>query len=470
MSDLFPFFPRIPGYLWRATRAVGRAARKFLLYVLPPLLVIHIAATLITGRLVGKEMKRLADAGHPLTLAEIVPPVPPEGENAADVYQQAFDSLRRSHEEEMALFWPDDPDDPEVMAIAREVVAANEAYFDLLDRASRMRECAFPVDWESGPEATFPHLGRMREAARMLALRAKVLNADGRHDEALADCATIFRLAEHARTEPNLIAQLVAVALQGIAEPPLRETLCAGSPSAEACRDTFGQLSPSAERSSFLRAMECELAFHLWIFDHVRHAPTADVVSMWRLAHEASRWQRAGVVLYRTVGRPLLNLDQLASLRLWADYLDALDLPWPESEERIEATDAALHEVPLWRSMVTQTVFPIYGRSLWRIELRSASVRATQVALAVAGHRAEHGSLPDSLADLEAEGWDLPADPFGGGPFHYRREGDGFVVWSIGPDMEDDNAARDWESFFELKGWEQREQDPFDYDIIFRCE
>jgi hypothetical protein len=470
MSDLFPFFPRVPGYLWRATRAVGRAARKFLLYVLPPLLVIHIAATLITGRLVGKEMERLADAGQLLAFAEIAPPVPPEGENAADVYQQAFDSLRRSHEEEMALFWPDDPDDPEVMAVAREVVAANETYFDLLDRASRMPECAFPVDWERGPEATFPHWARMREAARMLAVRARVLNADGRHDEALADCATIFRLAEHAKAEPTIIAQLVALAIEGIADPPLRETLCGGSPSAEACRDTFDQFRPSAERPAFARAMEFELAMHLWIFDYVQHAPAAEVVSIWSGGQEASRRQRVGVVLYRTVGRPLLNLDQLASLQAWAEYFEALDLPWPESEERIGAATAAVEALPPWRSLVTQMVFPVYTRVVWTRDLKTAAVRAAQVALAVAGHRAEHGSYPDSLLELEAEGWELPTDPFGGGPFHYRQEGDGFVVWSIGPDMEDDNAARDWETFFELTGFEQREQDPYDYDVIFRCD
>jgi hypothetical protein len=36
--------------------------------------------------------------------------------------------------------------------------------------------------------------------------------------------------------------------------------------------------------------------------------------------------------------------------------------------------------------------------------------------------------------------------------------------------MEEDNAARDWETFFELTGFEQREQDPYDYDVIFRCD
>ncbi len=478
MSDLFPSLPRALAEAgqatWRGLRFLGRGLKKLgrvlLLYVLPPLLVIHIAATLITGRLVGKEMKRLADAGHPLTLAEIAPPVPPQGENAADVYQQAFDAYRISTEDGDVIFSEDLSDRPEAMAVARGVVAANERYFDLLERASRMPECVFPVDWEAGADATFPHWARMREAARMLGVRARVLSADGRTDEALADCATVFRFVEQARTEPGLIAQLVAIALHGIIVPALEETLSSGAPSPQACRDTFDQLRPSAERPPVVRAMECELNLHLWVFDYVRHAPSADVVSMWRIGHEASRWQWAGIVLYRTVGRPLLNLDQLAALRLWADYLDAFDLPWPESQERVTETDAALHELPLWRNMVTQQIFPVYTRFVWTRERGVASVRAAQVALAVAARRAERDSYPASLADLQAEGWDLPTDPFSGEPFRYRREGDGFVVWSIGPDMDDDNAARDYLTFSRETTPEYREEHPHDYDVIFRCE
>jgi len=308
----------------------------------------------------------------------------------------------------------------------------------------------------------------MRDAARMLAVRARVLSTDGRHEDALADCATTFRLAEHAKAEPTDIAQLVAFALEAIAEPPLRETLCGGSPSPEACRDTFDQLRPSAELASVVHAMEFELALHIWISDYARHAPAADVVRMWS-GQKASRWQRAGIVLYRTVGRPLLNLNQRASLRIWAQYLDALELPWPESAERIEVIDASLGGLPLGHPMVTPEIMRGFTRIVWIRDLRTASVRAGQIALAVAAHRADHGSYPDSLADLDAADWDLPTDPFGGGPYHYRREGGGFVVWSIGPDMEDDNAARDYLAFAKEATPEYRERNPYDYDVIFRC-
>jgi hypothetical protein len=47
-----------------------------------------------------------------------------------------------------------------------------------------------------------------------------------------------------------------------------------------------------------------------------------------------------------------------------------------------------------------------------------------------------------STSDLAADGWDLPNDPFGGGPLHFRLEPNGFVVWSVGPNLRDDGAVR----------------------------
>jgi len=184
MPDLFPSltvgFSAIGRALWRALRCCGRGLRKsariFVLYILPPLIVIHIAATLITGRLVAKELDSLAAAGHPVTLAEIAPPDPPPGQNAADVYQQAFDAYRVSSEDAKEVLREDLSMHVEAMALAREVVAANTRYYEFVNRASRMPTCVFPVDWDAGFDMAFPHLSRMREAARMLRLRVTVLN------------------------------------------------------------------------------------------------------------------------------------------------------------------------------------------------------------------------------------------------------------------------------------------------------
>jgi hypothetical protein len=54
---------------------------------------------------------------------------------------------------------------------------------------------------------------------------------------------------------------------------------------------------------------------------------------------------------------------------------------------------------------------------------------AVMAGAALLAYRARHTAFPDRLEEA------LPAaalDPFSGRPFRYRREGDGFVVFSVG--------------------------------------
>jgi len=114
MSDLFPTLgPKVGGAvralssdIWNATRFCGRGLKRLgpvLLYLLPVLVVIHLLATVITGRMLNREMARLRESGDLLTLQQVVPAVPPGEQNAADLYQRAFDALRIAEDEESKL-------------------------------------------------------------------------------------------------------------------------------------------------------------------------------------------------------------------------------------------------------------------------------------------------------------------------------------------------------------------------------
>jgi len=62
-------------------------------------------------------------------------------------------------------------------------------------------------------------------------------------------------------------------------------------------------------------------------------------------------------------------------------------------------------------------------------------------ALRLQAWRAEHGHCPDTLDALQTDAiGGLPRDPFGDGPFKYRRDGDGYVLYSVGPDRHDDGG------------------------------
>jgi hypothetical protein len=60
--------------------------------------------------------------------------------------------------------------------------------------------------------------------------------------------------------------------------------------------------------------------------------------------------------------------------------------------------------------------------------------------VALAGYKLEHGAYPESLDNLEPT---PEVDGFTGKPLLYRREGNGFQLWSVGMNQADDGGAKD---------------------------
>jgi len=70
--------------------------------------------------------------------------------------------------------------------------------------------------------------------------------------------------------------------------------------------------------------------------------------------------------------------------------------------------------------------------------------------LALAAYRADHGSFPETLAELCPKYLaGLPRDIYGDGPFQYRRSADGFLLYSVGSNGRDD-GGRSHPSRFDL--------------------
>jgi hypothetical protein len=83
--------------------------------------------------------------------------------------------------------------------------------------------------------------------------------------------------------------------------------------------------------------------------------------------------------------------------------------------------------------------------------------RMTEVAFALAAYRAEHGGYPTDLAKLVPKCLKrIPEDPFSGKPLRYGREGTGYVLYSVGPNGQDDGGrespANDLDTGGELPG------------------
>ena len=71
-----------------------------------------------------------------------------------------------------------------------------------------------------------------------------------------------------------------------------------------------------------------------------------------------------------------------------------------------------------------------------------AELRMLLCALALRCYRLDHGELPPALADLVPEYLaEVPVDPFSGRPLVYRRQDGEYLLYSVGPDGQDDGGT-----------------------------
>lgn len=82
---------------------------------------------------------------------------------------------------------------------------------------STVAKCDFEVRYETGFGALLPHLGRLRTIIRVMRVEARDFLSQGKADEAAANVAAMFRVAEHATHDRILISSLVGAAISAAA-------------------------------------------------------------------------------------------------------------------------------------------------------------------------------------------------------------------------------------------------------------
>jgi len=150
----------------------------------------------------------------------------------------------------------------------------------------------------------------------------------------------------------------------------------------------------------------------------------------------------------------------------WYDQIaDAYRKPtWAAKHEALHRLDADLHKLQttakdlalLDKSMLTNPqrafservgqiiliMFLPLTEVEYNLDARPTMNRdLTKLAFALAAYRADHGSYPAKLADLSPKYVrEVPKDIFNGQELHYRREGKGYCLYSVGRNGKDDGG------------------------------
>lgn len=384
--------------------------------------------------------------GLPLTPVELEAGAPPDSLNAAPVYTRLMRILKArpldARASGIALrLGLDGTATAEESAAVRKLLAERRDVMDLVLQATDRPRCVFRHDWSHGPPILLDEFAALRMAARLLTAQSYLLAEYGRWPEAVALQTRGFRIAEHEAAGSFLIGYLVAMHVERMTLSGFQNLLYRAGPDATVAEAVRHAVAASRPRLEIRRALPGEMLFGRVSLEELRRQGPAKLEE-WLSMH-------TGLEEDGTPRRPPAKPRKLtpAERELWNRFIDAAEAAYLRRMRRVMASAGAPY--PAGRAFLQRQVAedkaepgnPIrWLTSGWLPVILSTEIRAMQLraqeAAVIAGaallaDRSRRGAFPDRLEEALPT---PPPDPFTGRSLRYRREGDGFVVFSVGPD------------------------------------
>jgi len=295
-----------------------------------------------------------------------------------------------------------------------------------------MPRCRFPVDWEAGAGALFPHYPHLLVLTGMMVAHAVLAASEGRTREAMDDISAIVGMSRHLAGEPIMIGLLVQYRCLSNAGSSLKRVLETSSPPAEACLRLDRQLSELDMQTPLERAVQSERCLGFWCFDVLASDP-----ARYRGILGADDPFLQVTTRLGPLRSPLAKMDELFYLRTMARMETR-----SRQRDRVVAGELKQADLPVpWYAPVSRLVLPAFDSLLRKRDQALARLALTRWGLAVAAYREQIGAFPTSLADVErTSGRSLPCDPFTGQDLIYHLQGTRYVMYSLGINARDDEG------------------------------
>jgi len=308
-----------------------------------------------------------------------------------------------------------------------------------------MPRCDFKLDWSKGFHLTFPQYSELRNCSRLLALQSLLLLHQGRVDEALEVCRANLRVT-NAADDPTLNGQSLQYEIIGVACKSLGAVLRESHPSAARCSSLVHEIADTDLVAGYVGALEGQRATVIALFEKLRVSrnPAKDTGHLLRQPTTSDKPASRRRVKLAPFWRWMIASDELTYLQLMERTIRQASLPYRRAV-RIHPSveESAKHLPKMPPRLFTAMLVPAYTHIHLTRDRAIASLGLAEIALLLKAYRAGHGRYPVSLPQLAAANdRPLPTDPFSGKPFVYRREGQGFLIYSCGPNLKDDHGTQ----------------------------
>jgi hypothetical protein len=281
-----------------------------------------------------------------------------------------------------------------------------------------------------------------RRVNRLLVYEAVRQAQAGDIHGALTSCRAALNAARSIGDEPLMITQMIRTA--GVCDScrATERVLAQGEPMADDLERMQRALEDEDRFPEVLVATRGERAILHQLLDDLESdsAPPSPLAENGR---GPRTWQER---FFGWIGRDKLRTEHVRFMSLMTRRIEELQLPMHEqpSSESLSVGDLPDLSQPSFLRLLLPALEKFDASS----RRKHAFIRCAAAALAAERYRRRHGAWPKSLEELTSSKMlsAVPLDPFDGEPLRYRRLPAGVVLYSIGPDREDNEGTFDREN------------------------
>jgi hypothetical protein len=292
-------------------------------------------------------------------------------------------------------------------------------------------------------DTLLPATQAARDVARLLQSDAAIRAHDRDADGAIDSCRALLNTGRSIGDEPFLISQLVRIAIGRTATSASRRVLGQGEPSEAALARLQTLVLDESGQPLILYAMRGERATMEELIRRISRGKVplsaldgSSPKSSSAVQSAATSFAGLFVGGQRAIALEWMNEAVAIARRPPAEQATL----WKDWETKISGV--ARSRFGRFTAMLPLLLAPGMSGSSSAFLRYQADLGATAIVIAAERHRRKTGNWPTSISAIDRDILPTaPVDPFTGGAFHMERHDGQLVIYSVGPNLEDEHGA-----------------------------
>jgi len=392
---------------------------------------------------VAEEEKRIRAEGYPINREELTNYVDPPSvlgigakyfQKAGDIVQEfdedgeVADAIHRN----MVNVPGNEPLPDDVLVSLESYALVNTNALELIDLIPEDQ----PIRYDTTPEFEGRGLERsytLERAHNLLVLAATFDSEEGRFPSAIKRLAQSIRLAESLEQDFSIPSHWIRGEMISRSNQCLSRMLSQNNLD----HDTLSQLAAIFEQEptkiTFWKSMAAGRAFTISMFDWAASEGIDQQNAEWS--------ERYGVRVYtpKFLAKAMMTVEKRCVLTGYRELFNRQDSSW--ANINAARTDMLAFADESWGllgpNFITRSAYAV-GHNVRSV----TDYRLARTALAIERFRLDTGKAPNTLSDLVPNYLDhVPNDPYAEGKIRYKNDDNGYIIYSIFADQQDDDGG-----------------------------